>query len=302
MERDRVSGPPPDVSIEPGTLHVVATPIGHRDDLSPRARAVLAGVALVAAEDTRHTGRLLAAFGIDVPLVSLHEHNERARVPDLLARLRAGAAVALVSDAGTPGISDPGYPLVAAAHDAGIPVVAVPGPSALAAALSVAGQPTDRFVFEGFLPARAKARRDRLRALAREPRTLVVYESAHRIAAALADLAAAFGAGRPATLARELTKAFETVRRATLGELAAWVAAERDQRRGEIVLVIAGAPAPAAGADGPDLEAVLDALLAELPPARAAAVAARLTGVTRRAAYRAALARGGGDSGPQGPT
>lgn len=290
------------MSIEPGALYVVATPIGHRDDLSPRARAVLAGVTLVAAEDTRHTGRLLAAFGIDVPLVSLHEHNERARIPGLLARLRAGSSVALVSDAGTPGISDPGYPLVVAAHESGIAVVAVPGPSAVATALSVAGQPTDRFVFEGFLPARAKARRARLEALAHEPRTLVLYESAHRVAASLADLVAAFGGERPATLARELTKAFETVRRATLAELAEWVAGDPDQRRGEIVLVIAGAPARPAGADGPGLEAVLDALLAELPPARAAAVAARLTGVTRRAAYRAALARGGGDSGPEGPT
>ncbi|MDZ7749352.1 MAG: 16S rRNA (cytidine(1402)-2'-O)-methyltransferase [Halofilum sp. (in: g-proteobacteria)] len=280
------------MSIEPGALHVVATPIGNRDDLTDRARAVLAGVDVVAAEDTRHTGRFLKALGIDAELVSLHEHNERARIPALLERLRAGAAVALVSDAGTPAIGDPGYPLVVAAHEAGIRVLPIPGPSALSAALSVAGQPTDRFAFEGFLPARAQARRKRLDALADEARTLVLYESAQRVVAALDDLVAAFGATRPATLARELTKAFETVRRADLGTLAEWVRADPDQRRGEIVLVVAGAAASAGETARVTLAAALDALLPELPPARAAAVAARLTGTSRRAAYDAALARG----------
>ena len=278
-----------------GCLYVVATPIGNLADLSERARTVLATADAVAAEDTRYTGRLLATFDCRAELVSLHEHNEQARVPVLVGRLQAGESVALVSDAGTPGVSDPGYRLVVAAHEAGCRVVPIPGASAAVAALSAAGQPTDRFVFEGFLPARAKARRERLKALATEARTLVLYESSHRIVAALADLAAGFGPQRPATLARELTKAFETVRRATLGELAAWVDADPNQRRGEIVLVIGGASeAPASGA-GITLAGALDALLPELPPARAAAVAARLTGARRRDAYQAALAHRSAD-------
>lgn len=295
MESHAVSGRGRGLSIEPHTLYVVATPIGHRDDLSPRAAAVLGAVDAVAAEDTRHTGRLLAELGIEARLVSLHEHNERERVPQLIERMQGGESLALVSDAGTPGISDPGYPLVVAAHAAGLSVVPIPGPAALLAALAASGQPTDRFVFEGFLPARAKARQSRLQALAAEPRTLVLYESGHRIAAALDDLAQAFGAERSATLARELTKLHETIRAATLGELAAWVAADANQRRGEIVLVIAGAPESETAAGDERLREVLDALLPELSPSRAAAVAARLTGANRRTAYRAALDRAGGD-------
>lgn len=279
------------MSIEPGALYVVATPIGHRDDLSPRARAVLAAVDLVAAEDTRHTGQLLAAMGIDARLTPLHEHNETERAAELVRRLQAGEALALVSDAGTPGLSDPGFPLVVAAHEAGVRVIPVPGPSAAIAALTVSGQPTDRFAFEGFLPARAGARRARLRQLAGETRTLIFHESCHRIGDALADLVEAFGPNRPATLARELTKAFETVRRSTLAELAALVADDSNQRRGEIVLVVAGA-ADAAATTAADIDTVLDLLLAELPPARAAAVAARLTGMPRREAYRRALGKG----------
>ena len=277
-----------------GLLYVVATPIGNMADLSERARTVIADVDIVAAEDTRHTGRLLATFDVRAELVSLHEHNEQARVPRLVERLQAGASIALVSDAGTPGVSDPGYRLVVAAHEARCRVVPIPGASAAIAALSAAGQPTDRFVFEGFLPARANARRERLKTLATEMRTLVLYESSHRIGAALTDLAAVFGSRRPATLARELTKAYETVHRATLGELVTWVEADPNQRRGEIVLVVAGASAAAAGSTGITLTAALDALLPELPPARAAAVAARLTGTKRRDAYRAALAHGSG--------
>lgn len=291
VERHAVSGPGSGLSIEPSTLYVVATPIGHRDDISARARAMLAGADAVAAEDTRHTGRLLAMLGVEASLISLHEHNERERVPALIERLREGETIALVSDAGTPGISDPGYPLVVAAHAAGIRVVPIPGPSALLAALAASGQPTDRFVFEGFLPARAGARQQRLQALATEPRTLVLYESGHRIAAALADLAQAFGGERPATLARELTKVHETIRCATLGGLAQWVATDADQSRGEIVLVVAGAPESATAASHERLREVLDALLPELSPSRAAAVAARLTGTNRRTAYRAALDR-----------
>lgn len=292
MERDAVSGRGASLSIEPRTLYVVATPIGHRDDLSPRAAAVLGLVDAVAAEDTRHSGRLLAGFGIDARLISLHEHNERERVPQLIERMQGGESLALISDAGTPGISDPGYPLVVAAHAAGLSVVPIPGPAALLAALAASGQPTDRFVFEGFLPARAKARQSRLQALVAEPRTLVLYESGHRIQAALADLADVFGGERPATLARELTKVHETIRAATLGDLTRFVDADANQRRGEIVLVIAGAPEPETAAEDERLREVLDALLPELSPSRAAAVAARLTGASRRTAYRAALDRG----------
>ncbi len=298
MERDAVSGAGTDLSIEPSTLYVVATPIGHRGDISARATGVLAAVDAVAAEDTRHTRRLLSMLGLEAALTSLHEHNERERVPVLVERLRRGEAIALVSDAGTPGISDPGYPLVVAAHAAGMRVVPIPGPCALVAALAASGQPTDRFVFEGFLPARARARQQRLQALATEPRTLVFYESGRRIGAALSDLAGAFGGARPATLARELTKVHETIRCATLDALAQWVASDADQSRGEIVLVVSGAPESATAASDARLREVLDALLPELSPSRAAAVAARLTGANRRAAYRAALDRAGSaDSG-----
>lgn len=279
-----------------GCLYVVATPIGNRADLSERARAVLSRVDRVAAEDTRHTGRLLSALGIRAPLISVHEHNEATRARAIVEALRRGQDVALVSDAGTPTISDPGYRLVVAAHEAGVRVVPVPGPSAVTAALAAAGQPTDRFAFEGFLPTRGPARPERLRALATESRTLVLYEAGRRLPAALDDLGAAFGADRPATLARELTKAHETIRRSSLGGLAEWVAADPDQRRGEVVLVVAGCRVPAGAGTGLSLDAALSALLPELAPGRAAAVAARLTGVSRREAYRAALARGGGGS------
>ncbi|HRO28513.1 MAG TPA: 16S rRNA (cytidine(1402)-2'-O)-methyltransferase, partial [Luteimonas sp.] len=194
-----------------GVLHVVATPIGNLGDLSPRAQAVLGAVDAICAEDTRHTRHLLAQFGIATPLLALHEHNEGEVVQRLVARLLAGESLALVSDAGTPLVSDPGFRLVRAAREAGVRVSPVPGPSALVAALSVAGLPSDRFAFEGFLPAKASARRERLLALAGEPRTLIFYESSHRIGDMLADAAAAFGGERRAVLARELTKLFETV-------------------------------------------------------------------------------------------
>ncbi len=276
------------MAVEPGSLHVVATPIGHLGDITQRAREVLGGVDLVAAEDTRHTARLLHHHGLRAELVSLHEHNEEGRVAGLLERLREGASVALVSDAGTPLLSDPGFRLVRAAHEAGVRVVPIPGVSSVTAALSVAGLPTDRFCFEGFLPARAAARRSRLDALAAEPRTLVLFESSHRIRAALADLAERFGAERPATLARELTKRFETVRAATLGGLVELLGADPDQRRGEFVLVVAGAPGGAESDPGED-DRVLGILLAELPLRQAAAVAARLLGRPRNALYRRAL-------------
>jgi 16S rRNA (cytidine1402-2'-O)-methyltransferase len=268
-----------------GRLQVVATPIGNLADLSERAREALAGADVIAAEDTRHTASLLKAAGIAKPLLSLHEHNESRRVPALLARLALGERVALVSDAGTPLLSDPGYELVRAAVAAGFEVSVIPGPSAITAALAVAGLPTDRFCFEGFLPARERERRAALAALAQEPRTLVFFEAPHRIAAALADMAAELGAERAAVVARELTKAHETIYRGTLRELAARAAAEANFARGEITLVVRGAAPTAATVDERLLQRAVRVLSKELPPGRAAALAAQITGATRAAAY-----------------
>jgi 16S rRNA (cytidine1402-2'-O)-methyltransferase len=271
----------------PGTLYLVATPIGNLGDLGVRARETLAGVALVAAEDTRHSGQLLRTLGLSLPLMSLHAHNETARSGLLLERLLAGASVALISDAGTPLIADPGYELVARAKAAGIRVVPIPGPCAAIAALMVAGLPAERFCFEGFLPARPAARKARLALLAGEERTLVFYEAPHRIEESLADLAAAFGA-RAACVGRELTKLHETIYDGTLPELAARAATEPDFARGELVVVVAGAEAPAADETG--LERMLRALLAELPLSRAVEVAAKISGERRRRLYQMALA------------
>ncbi|HZD52438.1 MAG TPA: 16S rRNA (cytidine(1402)-2'-O)-methyltransferase, partial [Woeseiaceae bacterium] len=231
-----------------GALFVVATPIGNRADLSPRAQQVLAQVDLIAAEDTRHTGRLLSEFGIKTPQFALHEHNENHVVPALLGRLESGASIALVSDAGTPLISDPGYRLVRAARGSGIPVVSLPGPNAAVAALSIAGLPTDRFCFEGFLPPRAKARRERLASLSGETRTMVFYASVHRIRDVVADCADRFGASRPAFIGRELTKRHEQSVAATLGELLALLDDGRIVPKGEFVLIVGGDGAIAAPA------------------------------------------------------
>ncbi len=276
-----------------GVLYVVATPIGNRGDWTPRAREVLGTVAAICCEDTRHSTPLLRESGIATPLIALHEHNERAQAPKLVERLAGGEALALISDAGTPLISDPGYHLVRLARAAGVSVVPVPGACALIAALSVSGLPTDRFVFEGFLPAREAARRTRLDELRTETRTLIFYESSHRIGEALADLAECFGGGRAALFARELTKRFETVRAGTLAGLAAWVAEDADQQRGEIVLVVAGAEqATGEGALDARARATLDALLDELPLKQAVKLAARITGVARNSLYAEAVARG----------
>lgn len=280
-----------------GRLQVVATPIGNLADLSERARAVLAGADVIAAEDTRHTGALLKALGIATPLVSLHEHNEAQRAPALLARLAAGECVALVSDAGTPLLSDPGFELVQRAVQAGYEVSAVPGASAITAALAVAALPTDRFCFEGFLPARERERRAALAALAHEPRTLVFFEAPHRIVAVLADMAAELGADRAAVVARELTKVHETIYRGTLGELAARAREESNLARGEITVVVHGARAADQGVDAGLLRRTVELLAKELPPGRAAAIAAQLTGATRAAAYALAI-RAGAASGP----
>lgn len=271
-----------------GRLDVVATPIGNIGDLSPRAMEALRSADLVLAEDTRHTAALLAACGISRPLLSLHDHNEGGRVAALLARLKRGEVLALVSDAGTPLLSDPGFVLVRAVVAAGLEVRAVPGASAVTAALSVAGLPTDRFVFEGFLPAKGGERQAALARLSAETRTLVLFEAPHRIGSTLKQLAAAFGPERPAIVARELTKAYETVYRGSLAELAAAAAQDQDMARGEITLVIGGAAA-AAGGDPQLLARALPLLLKDLPPARAAAIASQLSGVPRARAYEQAL-------------
>jgi 16S rRNA (cytidine1402-2'-O)-methyltransferase len=270
----------------PGTLFVVATPIGNLEDISARALRILAEVALIAAEDTRTSRVLLDRYAIPTPVRAVHEHNEAGQVAGLVERLRAGDSIALISDAGTPLVSDPGFRLVAAARAAGIPVLPVPGACAAIAALSVAGLASDRFCFEGFLPARAPARRARLAQFVAEPRTMVFYESSHRIVDCLADLVATFGPERNAVLARELTKRFETVLGEDLGSIAARVDADPQQQRGEFVLVLAGNPAPegAALVEGRRLYA---ALARELPPSRAARVAAELSGAPRRALYDA---------------
>ena len=267
-----------------GTLFVVATPIGNLGDFSARGREVLASVAAICAEDTRRSGQLLAHFGIATPLLALHEHNEDAIARKIVARLLAGDSLALVSDAGTPLVSDPGFRLVRAAREAGVQVSPVPGASALVAALSVAGLPSDRFVFEGFLPAKGGARRERLQALASEPRTLIFYESAHRIEETLDDAAAAFGVERRAVIARELTKLFETVLDGALADLAQRVRADPNQRKGEFVLLVQGAgeDADAKVAEGLRLYAKLKQ---HLPPSTAAKLAAELSGAPRKALY-----------------
>jgi 16S rRNA (cytidine1402-2'-O)-methyltransferase len=267
-----------------GTLFVVATPIGNLGDLSPRALETLKTVAAICAEDTRHTRQLLAHFGVDKPLVALHEHNEGDAAGPLVARLLAGESLALVSDAGTPLVSDPGFRLVRAAREAGVAVSPVPGASALVTALSVAGLPSDRFIFEGFLPAKANARRERLAALASEPRTLIFYESAHRIEDALDDAVAAFGAERRAVVARELTKLFETVLDGSLADLVQRVRADPNQRKGEFVLLVhgAGEDADAKVIEGRRLYAKLSE---HLPPSIAAKVAAEWSGAPRKALY-----------------
>lgn len=280
------------MTVESGALYVVATPIGNLEDISARALRVLREVNCIAAEDTRHTGQLLAHFGIETPLLSLHEHNEHARLEQIIARLREGQTLALVSDAGTPLINDPGFPLVRELRRQGLKVIPVPGPSSLLAALSVAGLPTDRFVFEGFLPAKTAARRECLRALVREERTLVLFEASHRIAETLADLAAVFGAERPAVVARELTKRFEEVHGAPLSDLGIWLEADPNRHKGEFVVVVQGAPT-ASEADTPENRRLLTVLLAELPTSRAVTVAAKLTGLRKKPLYDLALTLGG---------
>lgn len=283
-----MSQPPSEV--RPGHLYVVATPIGNLGDLAPRALKILDGVDLIAAEDTRVTGALLAHFGVRTRMLALHEHNEDAAARDVLDALRKERSVALVSDAGTPLVSDPGFGLVREARALGIPVVAVPGPSAALAALSISGLPTDSFVFAGFLPAREEARRHRLQELAAEPRTVILYESTHRIEDTLAALAQLLG-DRRVCLARELTKLFEESRTAQPAELLTWLRADDNRRRGEFVLVVEGADPAAAGPR--EAERLLRVLLKELGASRAAKLAAELTGLPRKELYAIAVRLGG---------
>lgn len=266
-----------------GILYVIATPIGNLSDLSARAAQILNSVDLVASEDTRRGGKLMHHLGLDKKLLSVHEHNEDSQTPRLLADLAAGRSIALISDAGTPLISDPGFHLVAAARQAGIAVVAVPGPSAVTAALSVSGLATDRFVFEGFLPRRQKQRRARLDLLATEPRTMVFFEAVHRIQVTVSDMAEVFGGERQATLARELTKLHEQVVTGSLAELAA--ALDSDvPLLGEFVLVVAGASF-ATDVDDAEVRRIYQLLNEDLPSARAVALCARISGRSRNEVY-----------------
>lgn len=274
----------------PGSLYVVATPIGNLDDMSVRALKVLREVTLIAAEDTRHSSRLMQHFGISTPLAACHEHNERDEGSRFITRLLAGDDVALISDAGTPLISDPGYHLVRQARAAGIPVVPVPGACALIAALSAAGLPSDRFIFEGFLPAKAVGRKARLEQVKEEPRTLIFYEAPHRILECLQDMEQVFGADRPALLAREITKTFETLKGLPLSELRAFVEADSNQQRGECVVLVAGwTPPEDEDVIGSEARRILDLLLEEMPLKRAAALAAEITGVRKNLLYQVAL-------------
>ena len=270
-----------------GRLFVVATPIGNLQDITDRARRILCEVTLVAAEDTRHSRKLLQHVGSKARCVSLHQHNEKQRIESIVATLQSGDSVALVSDAGTPLISDPGYLLVCAVQQAGLAAVPVPGPSAVTAALSVATVPAERFCFEGFLPARDKARRERLHAMLNEQRTMVFFEAPHRILATLQCLCDEFGGQRPVTLARELTKQFETVMQGDLQTMLAGLQSQPDRQRGEFVIVVGGATNAVRLSH--DTEDILRTLLEELPPAKAARIAARLTGDSKKSLYRLAV-------------
>ncbi len=271
-----------------GQLYIVATPIGNLGDISMRATEILQQVERILAEDTRHSKHLLQHLGIQKPMWSCHEHNEEQRIQYVLSALAAGESLALISDAGTPLISDPGYRLVMAVAEQGYQVVPIPGPSALIAALSIAGLPTDRFTFEGFLPAKSSARVKRLQDLAEETRTLVFYESSHRIRASLDDIQQVIGPDREMVVMRELTKRHEQVFRGSVQRVVEQVAADPNHQKGEFVLVIRGADA-SAGALQISSTILLQGLLDELSASKAASLAAKLTGLPRKQMYEQAL-------------
>ncbi|QCR37327.1 16S rRNA (cytidine(1402)-2'-O)-methyltransferase [Nissabacter sp. SGAir0207] len=280
--------------ISASTLYVVPTPIGNLGDITQRALAVLQGVDLVAAEDTRHTGLLLQHFAINARLFALHDHNEQQKAELLLAKLQEGQSIALVSDAGTPLINDPGYHLVRRCREAGIRVVPLPGACAAIAALSAAGLPSDRFCYEGFLPAKTKGRKDALQALVEEPRTLIFYESTHRLIDSLTDMVTVLGADRYVVLAREITKTWESIHGAPVAELLAWVQADENRRKGEMVLIVEGHKADEEALPAEALR-TLALLQKELPLKKAAALAAEIHGVKKNSLYRHALAQQEGD-------
>ncbi|MFT5519942.1 MAG: 16S rRNA (cytidine1402-2'-O)-methyltransferase [Enterobacterales bacterium] len=273
-----------------GVLYVVATPIGNLSDISERAKQILDSVSSIAAEDTRHTGRLLQHLGITNKLVSLHDHNERQKASYFVNKLQKGDDLALVSDAGTPLISDPGYFLVREVRAAGLKVVPIPGACALVAALSASGLATDRFVFEGFLPAKSTARQKQLEQLKNEARTMVFYESTHRIVDSLKDMGLIFGDERLATVARELTKTFETIHSDTLGNLLHWMKADNDQQRGEFVVIISGNPNSLSSEES-EADRIVDVLSTKLPLAQATSLAAEITGERKKSLYQRALER-----------
>jgi 16S rRNA (cytidine1402-2'-O)-methyltransferase len=282
-----------DFAVLPGRLYVVATPIGNLSDLTHRAQKVLATVNVIAAEDTRHTSQLLQAVGVSTPLVSMHEHNEAQRSVELIERLLAGQSVAVVSDAGTPLISDPGFDVVAAARARSIEVIAIPGACAAIAALSIAGLPSDRFVFEGFLPAKSSARQAALQGLMKESRTVIFYEAPHRLLETLTDMKHCLGAERVACVARELTKRFESSYFGTLSELCERAEHDPDMSRGEIVIIVGGFVGTAEESSALDADQVLRALLEDLSPSQAAKIAARLTHMKRSDLYERAMEMAG---------
>jgi len=278
------------VSAPATALYIDATPLGNLGDLSHRAVQVLESVDLIAAEDTRNSQKLLNHFGIKVPMMALHEHNERERTDEIITKLQSGLSIALISDAGTPLISDPGYNLVSRLHDEGMKVIPIPGPSALITALSVAGLPTDHFCFEGFLPAKVGAREKALQVLKQETRTLVFYEAPHRIVATLSSLRDAFGGQRLVCLVREVTKMYETIRRDTLADLLQWVTANPEQQKGECVLVVEGAKCSVSREIAEiEVEALLSGLLKKMSLKDAAQLAADLTGLKKNALYEQGL-------------
>ncbi|MCD6038724.1 MAG: rRNA ((1402)-2-O)-methyltransferase [Gammaproteobacteria bacterium] len=273
----------------PGILYVVATPIGNLKDISQRAIEVLQSVNCIAAEDTRHSKHLLKRLAITVPLISLHEHNEKERANQLIKRLCHGESMALISDAGTPLISDPGYILVKEVKNAGIQVVPIPGPCAAIAALSVAGLPTDRFIFEGFLPSKAKLRKERLEGLQFESRTLIFYEAPHRILASLQAIREVFGSDRQITLARELTKVFETIRSGKIEEIIDWVERDPDQQRGEIIVLVEGVQVIPTIKNSVSSDKILKILLEILPVTQAVEIAFKVTDKKKNELYKRAL-------------